>query len=434
MNILIIEAYSAANVGSGALVENSVRLLEKNFPGAEIEVLAQNPASIHKLTGLSCYDEIISLPLRQPRLKQSIWLLKTGLWMAVRMCAAFMKSVGINKIPAALYTFDARKLTALKKIQRADLVVSVGAERINDNFYKAILFSLYMLWIVQVENRFLVLFPQTIGPFHFRLTRFLSAKILNKCNVVFLRDRKSRDIVNSIGVSNPLIIDTCDVAILQPAISTKEAWGLLNECGLNRNGNALVGISAMKWDYIKAVRGSCYDDYKNAIATVADELIETQGVQILFLATNVRTEGCREDDVTVGREISTLMRNQNDVFVLDKMYTPSQMKGMMGVLELCLVTRMHACIFSTGVFTPTVSINYQFKLKEYMKLVGLGEYTVDIDSVSVENLRALVNLAWRNRIENRETLKSSITSWCSELKSEMARLPEYHSFWDRNKK
>jgi len=99
----------------------------------------------------------------------------------------------------------------------------------------------------------------------------------------------------------------------------------------------------------------------------------------------------------------------------------------MGLLDLCLVTRMHACIFSTGIFTPTLSINYQFKLREYMSLMGLGEYTVDIDHVTTDNLRVLLERAWEDRAENREVLERHITAQGLALETAMAKLPEYYA-------
>ena len=424
MNILLIEAYSAANIGSGALVENSVRLLQKNFPGAHIEILAQTPESIHKLTGLPCGHELITLPLGQPRLRQVIWLCSTGLWMAAHAFVLLLRRFSI-RIPAAWYTFNPRTLAAIAAIQRADMVVSVGAERINDNFYKAILFSLYMLWVTKKYGKFLVLFPQTIGPFHFRTTRLFAAAMLNRCDVIFLRDRRSREIATDIGVCRPTIIDTCDVAVLQPAVNPEEANTLLRQAGVPDDGRPLVGMSVMRWSYIKAEGKSGYEEYKRAIATVADEFIAQHGARILFIATNVLTEGCREDDVAAARDILALMRNQGGTTILDRVYSPSEMKGIMGLLELCLVTRMHACIFSTGIFTPTASINYQFKLKEYMDLMGLGDYTVDIDVVTANNLRALMDSAWVDRAENRKVLERNVTAHGSDLEAAMARLPEY---------
>jgi colanic acid/amylovoran biosynthesis protein len=425
VKILIIEAYSAANIGSGALVENSVRLLQKNFPGADIQILAQSPESIQKLTGLRCHHELIILPLQQHRVKQVLWLMSTTLWMCLHIVAARLRRFGLI-IPESLYTFDPKALRAVMMVREADMIVSVGAERINDNFYKAIIFSLYTLWVVQGYKKFLVLFPQTIGPFHSAVTRFLSSKVLSGCDVVFLRDRKSADIVKAIGVSGPLIVNTCDVAVLQPAIDADKAKRLLKEAGVPVNGKPLVGISVMQWSYIRAKGKSGYQDYKRAIATVADEFIEKKGAHILFIATNVLAEGCREDDVAAARDVMELMRRPDGATILGKVYTPAQMKGIMGTLEFCLVTRMHACIFSTGICTPTASINYQFKLKEYMKLIGLGDYTVDIDAVTADELRNLLERAWNDRESTRELLRQNITAWAAKLEAEMARLPEYY--------
>ena len=426
MKILIIEAYSAANIGSGALVENSVALLRKYFPGSEIEILAQTPESIHKLTGLPCYHELISLPLGQPRLSQTFWLLKTTLWMISHALATGLDRIGLT-LPASLYTDNARTLTAIEKVKQADMVVSVGAERINDNFYKGILFSLYMLWVVQTQRKFLVLFPQTVGPFHFKLTRLLSTRILNRCDVIFLRDRKSHDTIQALGVNLPVIVDTCDVAVLQQAVAYEEAWALLSQFGLQNDGRPLVGMSVMQWSYIKAEGHSGYEEYKQAIAAVADDFIANNGAQILFIATNVLTEGCREDDVAAAEDIKALMRHRENATVLNRVFTPSQLKGIMGLLDLCLVTRMHACIFSTGIFTPTASINYQFKLREYMKLLGLGDYTVDIDQVTTTNLRELMERAWQNRSASRETLKTNVSYWASNLENAIKMLPGYYT-------
>lgn len=425
MKILIIEAYSAANIGSGALVENSIYLLKKNFPDAFIEILAQTPESIHNLTGLPCYHELITLPLGQSRLKQIFWLIKTACWMFFHLFAVQCRRAGI-KISASSYTFNEHAKKAIEKIQEADIVVSVGAERINDNFYKAILFSLYMLWMVKSYNKFLVLFPQTIGPFHFKITKFLSKLILNKCDVIFLRDHKSREIVKQINVCGPIIIDTCDVAVLQSSVITDEAKKLLYQAGIPNDDKPLIGMSVMRWSYIKAEGKSGYEEYKRAIASVADEYIEQKGARVLFIATNILTEGCREDDVAAAQDIMNLMRNGKGATILYEVYSPAQMKGIMGLLDLCMVTRMHACIFSTGIYTPTVSINYQFKLKEYMQLMGLGDYTVDIDIVTTDNLRVLMNRGWETRSANRKILEKNINDWSINLETEMTKLPDYY--------
>ena len=423
MKILIIEAYSAANVGSGALVENSVSLLKKNFPGAEIEILAQAPPSIAALTGLPTYHELITLPLGKSRFEQVLWLLRTGIWMFFHTLFALLHRLGIT-VSEHLYTYNKETLTALRKLKAADMVVSVGAERINDNFYKAILFSLFMLCVAKGYGKPLVLFPQTIGPFHFALTRWLSARVLSWCNLVFVRDQRSLETVQELGVSSEKVIRTCDVAVIQPAIDKEKAWELLEKAGIPNNGKPVLGISAMKWSYIKAEGKSGYQDYCRAVATVADEMIAQQGVRVAFIATNILSQGCREDDVAAAQDIIALMQHKPETVILDTVYSPAELKGIAGQMDLCMVTRMHACIFCTGIHTPTVSINYQFKLKEYMTQMGLGEYTVDLDRVDVASLRKITTAGWENRTEMRKTLEESVNHWSADLHTNITKITE----------
>ena len=341
--------------------------------------------------------------------------------MASHAATALLRDRGVY-IPVGIYTYDSKTSTALEKLRQADVVFSVGAERINDNFYKAILFSLFTLWTVHKYGKLLVLFPQTIGPFHFRITRWLSKVVLNLCDVVFLRDRRSYREMQKLGVERPIIAETCDVAILQPTVSSMEAKRLLSEAVVLPEGRSLVSISAMRWTYIKAQGNSNYEEYKKTLANVADALIAEQNVYVLFIATNILAEGCREDDVATAEEIMSLMTYADSCTILDRVYAPSELKGLMGLCDLCIVTRMHACIFSTGSFTPTVSINYQFKLSEYMQRVGLGEYSIDIDKVTYSRLKEIVDRGWEQRDEMRKKLQYTIPMMKDELLREMDKL------------
>jgi polysaccharide pyruvyl transferase WcaK-like protein len=451
MNILIIEAYTDGNIGSAALVENSIRLLKKNFPQAKIKLLAQFPEHVEKFSGYPSASELIAMPFKQARVKQYIWLIKTVIWMTVHALALLLRKIKVP-IPHTLYTFDKSKLQALNCLAWAEIVVSIGAERINDNFVKSIFFSLYMLWCAKLSGKFLVLFPMTIGPFHFSITKLLSRAMLNHCDVIFLRDQRSYDTVKELSINKPYVISTCDVAVQQvpaPVETISRLFGQLGlpDCplthtirraspehssGINpaRTGliesRPLVGFSVMKWSYRKAQGPSRYEDYKLAIARAVDYLIENAGVSIVLLATNVPVHGCREDDTKVIRELKELITNKSRVYAFENLLTPAEIKGLIGQMEMCLTTRMHACIFSTGICTPTVTINYQFKLKEYMKLLGLENYTLDIDLVNPDNLKELVAKGWQDRQRIREQLEEKMVLWRADLQTKMQQLPGYY--------
>ena len=66
MKILIIEAYTDANVGSCALVENAIKLLNGLFPGADIRVMAHEPGVFHELYGVEAVRDIFEYPFLVP--------------------------------------------------------------------------------------------------------------------------------------------------------------------------------------------------------------------------------------------------------------------------------------------------------------------------------------------------------------------------------
>jgi polysaccharide pyruvyl transferase WcaK-like protein len=452
MKILIIEAYTDGNIGSAALVENSIALLKQNFPGAQMRILAQFPEHIARFCGYPSQPELITMPFKQARSKQLVWFIQTAVWMLVNAGALYLRRKKIP-VPFTFYTFNPQRRQALESFLWDDMIVSVGAERINDNFYKAMFFSLYMLWCARLCGKFLVLFPATIGPFHYAVTKFVSRRILNRCHVIYLRDERSYRTVRRLKITRPQVLATCDVAVLQQALAPAQlaqrcvelalpvpqplaqplpAPGLHHAgAGPNTSAQAAarpwVGFSVLRWSYANARGVSRYTDYKLAVARAADYLIEQAGVDVFLLATNVPVHGCREDDVATIGEIGSMIKNKDRVYAVTSLLTPAEIKSLISHMELCVMTRMHASIFSTGSCTPTVTINYQFKLKEYMKLLGLGRYTIDIDEVFTESLIALVGRGWQDRHRIRRQLVEKMAFWQNDLKTKMSLLPAFYN-------
>ena len=412
-NITLIDVYSPANIGSYSLLENSLKILISSFKNSEIRIFAYEPISIQNFTGIKSFKEPFALPFKAPFFKKTIWCLGNLLW--VLLCA-----VGITfHIPSIFYAFPKNKRRFLKVIKDSDIIVSVGAERINDNIYKAILFYLFQYWLIRKMRKKMIFFPQTIGPLYFNFSKFLIKKCLNNQTLIMVRDEFSRNNLFKLGIEKNVEF-VPDVSLLQENIPHQEAQRILSkELPIEIVKSEFLGVSVLKWKYFK-MRKDNFSKYKEQLADFFDWVIDNFGINIVSFSTNFLNFKGTQNDVAVGLEIKTLMRNKKHFFVLEKFYNPKELKGIISLSEIFVSTRMHVTIFSTSSFIPTISINYQPKCREYMKLLGLEDFSIDIDDLDTDILKQILSNLWEEKYRIRETLKTKIP----QLQEKVLRIPE----------
>lgn len=416
MNILIVEAYTDANVGSCALVENALRILRGRFPDAEIRIMAHEPGVFEELYGVESIKDIFEFPFLKPRLTQIGWLLRTAFWMKFAWIGLSLSSS--RRVQSGRVLFRRK----LEPLIWADLVISVGAERINDKYFKNIVFSLYLLALVKKLGKKLVIFPATIGPFLFRCSRWLARRVLSRVDLIYVRDELSEKLTRElIGTGADNLVRTADLAVLQEPIALDEALAMIQAS----ETDGIVGISAMRWSYFKnriETPYSNYGAYVRETALLADKLAEDYKVRIVLYPTNFPVHGCREDDLATAFEIRERMKHGEGVTVLEQLPTPSQLEGMLACSELNFTTRMHACILSTGGGVPTISINYLFKVREYMRSLGLEEFSIDIEEFNAAWALDAFRRMWPEREKWREHIAREMDRKREELARAMERL------------
>jgi polysaccharide pyruvyl transferase WcaK-like protein len=413
-----MEAYTDGNVGSCALVENAIRVFRGRYPEAEIRVMAHEPSVFEKLYGIAAFADVFEYPFLRPRLYQVGWLIKTLAWMAVCW------------ITAGMYPAEAlagRRIPFKRKLEPflwADLAASVGAERINDKYFKNVLFSLYNYAIAKRLGKRVVIMPATIGPFLFGWSRRLARRVLRRIDLIYTRDGRSEDTARDlIAPRTEGIVRTTDIAVLQEMTPRAEALAKIGAGDRDR----IVGISAMRWSYFRnriETPFSNYDAYVREMAKLADTLIAEHDVRVILYPTNYPVHGCREDDLTTAREIRDSMKRGGGATVIEELPTPAQLKGMLACSGLNFTTRMHACILSTGAAVPTISINYLFKVGEYMRSLGLGAFSIDIEEFNAGWALDTFSRMWPEREQWRRRIGETIERKRAELLSAMERIDD----------
>lgn len=406
--ILLTEVHSIANVGSAAVLENVIAHLSEAISDAEITLSATDPETIAAFSKRRTLPELFVRPAKLGTpLKRLRWLVPNLVWVVFNSLSLLLKWIGLPYMYKWFTLSEIRRAVISEYIQ-SDVIISVGAERINDNFRPQLPFALYGYWFAKRLGKPVVLYAQTIGPFRHRLSKWMVRRVLRQCDLVTVRDGGSLRVCNSLGISGARVIEVADPAILQPALSKAEANSILRDEGVDLQP-PVIGISALRWTYVNARDGRTpeehYENYINSLARLADHLVEGTGAHVLFVATNFAVHGNRDDDVSVALQIKERMNHKSAVDVLGKLFRPAELKGIIGLCDMFIASRMHACIFATAMCVPTMALNYQFKLFEYMRLLGLEDYSCDFDRISLDKLRSIADTVWDRRQELRQHLQ-----------------------------
>lgn len=417
MKITIAEGGPAGNVGSMALIENSISIVREKYKGCLITVMCAEPVTVTETLlkdGLSdnvlVIGELFNKPKRD-KLHQFVWLIKTILWFLYsRLLLLFTKEI------SWAFTGESRRI--LKEIEESEYVYCIGAERINDIYYKTSLLALYCLGTYIKMGKKLVHMSLTIGPLFNRSTIYVAKRVMNKSYAIFVRDKKSYDVLREWKCQAEYQFNSYDIAIRQ-IIDERHVENLLKEFNLKPG---FVAVSVIDWLFRNARGPARMPEYNNAHAEVLDYIVEKYNLDIVFTPT-VICSGYKVQDTEAAEAVIKLMKHKDRVTAIRKVLTPIELATLYSQAKFGIVTRMHAAILCSGAGRrPVIAVNYLFKLREYMKNIGFEDYSVDIDYIDNNKLKDLVDAMIENYNSNCDRLHKVIEDMKKKQLNQIYRL------------
>lgn len=400
MNILLLDAYSAAHVGNAALLDSSLLLLREAFPDARFSLHAKSPESYASHEGIAMSRGLfpgLFAPSERRGMRMAPWLGGSAAWMASSLIA-----------PAAAARHWPRgpRRTALQQILEADLVVSISGEMLNDVFLRLLPFMLHTYRTVQRLGKPLVFFPQSVGPLESPLLRSQTRRILSRSALLCPRDPLSLAETQSLGVPSCRVRMVPDAAILQPMSTPAIAEQLLHEAGVQPDRRPRVGLTVSRFLDRATEKGE--RPYLKALSELAGHVIADLGGSVVLIAANHPAYGEEQDDLPVSREVHALLPEEARPYaaVTTRLYTPREFKALTACFDAYLTTRMHAGILATMAETPTIALSTQRKLRGFFQLLNLEPLVVEPKDASSAHLRELLH----HCLDNREALRKHLAT------------------------
>ncbi len=256
-----------------------------------------------------------------------------------------------------------------------------------------------------------MIYAQSIGPFNTYTYRTIAHFILNRLDMITVRDVESKEVLEKMGVKKPPICVTADAAFSLLPHSLEVGKNLLMHEGFNIQSNKLkVSISVRKWKFYEENNIKSHENYLLSIAAAADLLIEKKNAEIIFVSTCTGFGGYQYDDRIVAHEVLNQMKNHAKILCGE--YSPRQLSSIYGNMDLHIGTRMHSNILAMLNGTPIIAIQYEFKTGELMTFFGLNEFVLDINNINPESIIDLVE----KTIINKTFIQQQIINKLPELR------------------
>lgn len=288
----------------------------------------------------------------------------------------------------------------IRFLRNVNLFISGGGGLLQDSTGKgwSILYYLGLILAAKIVKVPVMIYAQGIGPINKKFNKLLIKWILNKVDLITVRDSPSKKLLNNLGVLGPSIYVNSDPAFLLKKKNinhTIDSYPYVREL-INSDNRPLIGVSVREYK-------SNGSDSKRIFAQAADYLIENYQAKIIFLPFKF------DEDVHISEEILSLMKNQADV--LKTKLEPEELLSLLSRLSLVIGVRLHSIIFSSMANIPFIAFNYDLKVKYFVEYLGLPELLLEINKdISLKNFQKKIEYVRENNDKIKDILLEKVNN------------------------
>lgn len=281
--------------------------------------------------------------------------------------------------------------SVIKEIMSCDLLLSGGGSLLQDVTSKrSIRYYLSLIGLAKLFGKKVMVYSQGIGPVQNPSNRRLMKKVLDKVELINVRDENSKVELEEMGVSKDVFVSVDTVfGVKRPSLEIGR--DILQEIGI-RNEKPTIGISIRPWKENKNIVDS--------IKRISEEISKKYDCNILFIPCHFYS------DLGIIRELYAKIDKVEcqNIYVLDKYLYVDEYLSLVGNLKAMIGMRLHALIFSALMEVPMVGISYDPKIDSFMELIG-KKSSSSVDTIDEERILADVDRIIEDNEGEREKLR-----------------------------
>ena len=258
----------------------------------------------------------------------------------------------------------------VKKILYADLLISGGGSLLqNVTSRRSLYYYLGIIFLAKFFGRKVMLYAQGIGPIRGTLAHKLMNWIVNRVDLITVRDKGSLAELGRLKITKPKIFCTADPVLAIKPVTLDAGEKILSRHSLKKAEEKFIGVSVRRW--------IDWENCRNNLASALDKLSEETGAKIIFLPMQF------PEDVKAAKLTAELMKK--NCTVVDEELSTAEILSLVGCMDILISIRLHALIFAGVMGVPMLGISYDPKIERFLDSIDekpLGT----LSEVSVEEI------------------------------------------------
>lgn len=302
--------YGFYNTGDEAILEVIIEFLQRQLPGVEVVVFSADPGHTRRTYGV----EAVS---------------RTHLSSIVRT------------------------------LRRADLLISGGGGLLQDiTSFRSVAYYLGIIELAMMMGKKVAIFAQGMGPLHHHLAMKWVKRVVDRVDVVSVRDPFSARFLEELGVKREVRVTADPVFSLDPA-SQEEIEAFWRVQGIWKEQKQLqVGIALRPFLHV-TTPGT---DLLETIIEACIYLEKEYGARLIILPYHL------QKDLPLARQVASRLSRQS--LIIDRALSAREVMCLIGGLDLLVGMRLHALIFAAVSGIPFVALPYDPKINAFLFRLG----------------------------------------------------------------
>ncbi len=253
----------------------------------------------------------------------------------------------------AVYRFGVRDV--LRAIKNCDVLLSGGGSLLQDSTStRSLMYYLSITATAKMMRKKVMLYANGIGPVSGERNRRLVKQVVNKADLITLREENSYEELLSMGVNPKKCFVTADPVFTMDGISAEQAQDILKAEGVPMD-KPMVVVSVRNWKDM--------DKFIGRFAEMCDIIVEKYDRNIVFLGMQM------PNDITVSEKVRKKMKQ--NAYILKGNYSPYEVMGIISQADFILSMRLHTLIFAARQRVPLIGFIYDPKIEYYLEKLDM---------------------------------------------------------------